>query len=118
MRTRNKIVSKLKSRSGESIGEVLIALLVAAVGLVLLAGMIASTTNLVERSRNKMGDYVAADKVVVEKSGDSGNEGTVVIRSGAQSVKLSDDRASASIPVVYYTNSSIPGQDVTSYKVK
>ena len=42
MRTRNKIVSKLKSRSGESIGEVLIALLVAAVGLVLLAGMIAS----------------------------------------------------------------------------
>ena len=118
MTTVKKIGNKLKSRSGESIAEVLIAVLVAAVGLVLLAGMIGSTTHLVKESEDLIGDYVDADRALVERSGESGLSGNVVIKSGVREVKLSDDALSASIPVVYYKNSGITTRDIISYKVK
>lgn len=118
MKTRKKILQKLRERSGESITEVLVAVLVSAVGLVLLAGMITATANLVEKSKNMMKDYVVSENTVVERYGSSGPEGTIEMKSGVQSIKLTDDHASASVKVVYFVNPGIGGVEVVSYMVK
>ena len=49
--------AKLKSRAGESLAEVLIALLVSALALVMLASMIAHAFNMITTSRDKMNAY-------------------------------------------------------------
>ena len=51
-----RIIKKVKSRAGETIAEVLVALLISSVALVMLAGMIASTTSMVTQSKSKMED--------------------------------------------------------------
>ena len=52
-----KLGMKLHSRSGETIAETLVALLIAAIALTMLAGMITATANLVKTSENKMDEY-------------------------------------------------------------
>ena len=111
-------MDRLKSRAGESISEVLIAVLVSAVGLVLLAGMISSTHHLIQSSKETIHNYAASDAALVEKDGDSGKEGTVVLKIASSSVRLTDDDHTAPISVVYYENPGIPDSDVISYKVK
>ena len=56
-RIANNIIKKLKSRSGESIGEVLVALLISGLALLMLAGAITSSSHLVETSRAKEAEY-------------------------------------------------------------
>lgn len=45
-----RALRKLRGRTGESIGETLVALLISALALVMLAGAIASATGIVTRS--------------------------------------------------------------------
>ncbi len=45
-----KMFRKLRSRSGESIGETLVALLISALALVMLAAAITSATGIINRS--------------------------------------------------------------------
>ena len=52
-----KLGMKLHSRSGETIAETLVALLIAAIALTMLAGMITATTNMVKTSEDKMDEY-------------------------------------------------------------
>ena len=58
----DRIMKKINSQAGETIAEVLVALLISSVALVMLAGMIASTTNLVTRSKSKMEAYYKANE--------------------------------------------------------
>ena len=51
------IRKKLKSTAGESLAEVLIALLISALALVMLAEMINASANMIMRSRKTMEDY-------------------------------------------------------------
>ncbi len=110
--------ARLKSRAGESISEVLIAVLVSAVGLVLLAGMITSASHLIQSSKEKIHTYADGDRTLVEKADGSVKEGTVVLKTSSGNVKLTDDEHSAPVSVVYYENPDAPGGDVISYKVK
>ena len=57
-----RIIKKVKSRAGETIAEVLVALLISSVALVMLAGMIASTTSMVTQSKSKMEKYYEANE--------------------------------------------------------
>ena len=59
-----RIITKVKSRAGETIAEVLVALLISSVALVMLAGMIASTTSMVTQSKSKMEDYYEANETL------------------------------------------------------
>ena len=56
---KRRIRKKLKSQAGESIGEVLIALLISSLALVMLASMISATNNMVKNSDTAMKDYYA-----------------------------------------------------------
>ena len=113
----SRLTKRLRARAGESITEVLIALLVSAVGLMLLAGLIVSTAHLIEKSRSTMHEYVSSDLALMEK-GASTMSGTLVMKCGTESVKLTDDDLFAAVEVVYYSNPNSPDLDVVSYRVK
>lgn len=70
------IKKKLKNHSGESIGETLVALLIAAFALVMLAGAISSAGSIVTTSRNKLKEYYG-DSTTSKETG----SGTVTISS-------------------------------------
>ena len=52
-----RFFKKLKSRAGESIAEVLIALLVSSIGLVMLASMISTSGSIIKKSRDALEHY-------------------------------------------------------------
>ena len=52
-----KMLKKLRSTAGESIGETLIALLISALALGMLAGAVSSASNIITRSNDAMNDY-------------------------------------------------------------
>ena len=81
---------KIKGRSGDSLAEVLIALLISAVALVMLASMITSSTSMIDSSKKKMNSYYDAAGSLAELSG-SGVNGTVTITGGGLSESFSVD---------------------------
>ena len=71
MPKRSMILRRLRSKAGESITEVLVALMISALGLMLLAGMITASSNMITKSRDKITDYVAGEVSMIEKEGGS-----------------------------------------------
>ncbi len=68
---KTKLINRLRSKSGESIAEVLVALLIAALSLTMLAVMISSTVRMVETGKAKMTDYYDANaKIELQKEPD------------------------------------------------
>ena len=57
-----KIRKLLRSKKGETIAEVLIALLLSSLALVMLASMISATNNMVGKSEKKMEDYYSQNE--------------------------------------------------------
>ena len=104
-------LKKLKSRAGESLGEVLISVLNAALAMALLAGMIASTVNLVKKSKDAFtnGGYVTAENALASRSGTPGGSGTMTFTYGSGV----GDKTSYSVG--YYTQ-TIGGKTVVSYR--
>lgn len=108
---------KLKNKSGESISEVLVALLISALAIVLLASMIAASTNMVMKSKAKFKEYADAENAIVERNG-SDVSGTVqIVDSNDNPISLTDG-AGTGIQVAYFTNDESVRHTVRSYKVK
>ena len=55
---------KIKNNSGESIAETLVAVLIAAFALLMLAGTVNTSTNLITRIQNKLEAYYKADNSI------------------------------------------------------
>lgn len=108
----NKLFAKLNSRTGETIAETLVALLISALALIMLAGAISTTSRIVTESENKMQEYYTANNGLAEPSGNDGsltiadNEGKGVILFG----KTSD------IDIAYSKNDVFSGHPVVAYK--
>ena len=98
-------MNKLQSRVGETLAEVLIALLVSTLALMILAGMISSTTNVVKASEQKMDEYYAENRKLEDFSG--GGSATVTITIGTHAVE---------VPVVYEQNDKLGNRIVTAYR--
>ena len=64
----NKIVKKMTSQAGESIGETLVALLISALALVMLAGAVSSGMRIVTNSKEKMDIYYQVNNAVAERA--------------------------------------------------
>ena len=109
-----KLKIKLNSKSGESITEVLVALLISSLGLLLLAGMITSTNRIVSRSKEATKQYVQQTNALVEQSGTGSGSGSVTF-SGGGLTKLTYNSGD-SISVTYYTNDQSGSNAVTAYK--
>lgn len=65
-----KMKARLRDDRGESLAEVLIALLVSSLALVMLALMVQSTNAMVQMSKDSMHRYMKANNGVVEKTGE------------------------------------------------
>lgn len=98
-----RIVKKIKNNKGESIAETLIALLVSALGIMLLAGMIQTSSKLITNSNDRISKYVEQENAIVEYSG-TPTSGTISLSPSnnlTAAVKINSEESS-SVSVDYY----------------
>ena len=97
-----RIGAKLRKRGGESITEVLVAVLISAVALTMLASMIAASTTMIQRSRSQMEKYYEGNRALDLRQDSSGTPG--------YSVAIGD----VSIPV-YIIENTLGGTKVYAF---
>lgn len=68
-RLKKRITAKLKGNAGESLAEVLISLLIAALALTMLASVISTSAKIITKSKATMKDYYDASDELVEGAG-------------------------------------------------
>ena len=113
---RKLLKEKLNSRKGESIGEVLVALLISALALVMLASMITASTRMIQSSRDKLNEYYLANNTLTDRPETGSGSGTVTIKEGGAVVKLDVGSTDGTISVKYYKNDKAPANtQVVSY---
>ena len=104
----NKILLKIKSNSGESIAETLVAVLIAAVGLLMLAGTINTASNLITKSQNTLNTYYKANnRIETRTTGDKvtkaeGTDGSLLVETLS-----SETLSSETIKVTLYDNAAL-----------
>ncbi len=99
---------KWKSRSGESITEVLVALLISAVALVMLASMITASSRLITQSKDRMESYYKNSNSLA----DHGETGGGTVSTGVvRLTKAGEGESTVTVQewddVNYATNSSV-----------
>lgn len=99
---------KLRSNVGETIGETLVGLLIAAFALLMLAGAISATANMIKTSDNKLKEYYQKDKVLAEKPDD--NDGTLEV-----TIYEDSDTIQAQKGIPYFKNGSFGSAEVIAY---
>lgn len=95
---------KLKSSAGETISEVLIALLISSLGLVMLASMITAASNAVSTSRKTLEAYY-------NDSTPEGDKLTVTLQEGS----TSGFPGTASNYTLTYVEKKLTGKDIVYY---
>ena len=105
----SSIRRKLRSNRGETIGETLVALLISALALVMLAGAISSTANMINTSDKKMGLYYSKDAALVEHSGGDPSGNMVVTIQSDSDANIKND--------YFDTNKAFETKPVVAYKV-
>ena len=103
-----KTAKKLKSDLGDSIAEVLIALLISSVALVMLASMISSSTSMIDSSKKNISDYYIATNSLTGSAAPS--------YSGTARLVSSDSTVITSVSVNYYVNDNINNHPVVTFE--
>lgn len=116
---RKRITEKLSNCRGDSIAEVLVALLISAVALVMLASMISSSSRLILQSKEKMTRYDKANNALAEMSGAGESKNLTVTDitdpSDTKEINMEPGAVSA-ISVNVYENEGYRGNKVIAYK--
>lgn len=101
--------ARARSRRGESIVEVLIALLVGALAILMLASMTTAATNAIKSSQSRIDEYAHEENRLAEMSDE---------KDGEIDVELTRELfggGEARIPVQYYVN-TMGKETIVSYK--
>ena len=96
---RQNIKKKLRGSAGETITETLVALLVAALALVMLAGALTTAFRLITKSTGDLKTYYSEVNSVVNMT--NKKDGSVTIESESGDLKISQ-------PISYSTSSKYP----------
>ena len=120
-RLKARIAAKLKGNGGESLAEVLISLLIAALAMTMLAYAISSTSRIITKSKEKMEKYYQANDVVTEQT--SGGTGPVEFSLTAAGGDSGETPPSVNLmdtqQVMLFTNDEAGDKNrVVSYKYK
>lgn len=75
-----RIQTKLASNKGETLAETLVAVLISAVGLLLLSGMIMAATRIVDSGQQKMKTYYDGMTVMEQKSTPATEENHLIVK--------------------------------------
>lgn len=105
-----KILKKIKRKDGETLVETLVALLIAAIGLTILASMITTTSRLVKTSKDKMDTYYSKNIALDNPSGTGTSKKVTVEFSGAGSPSVSETEY-----VSLFTNGTFSGDEKSVY---
>lgn len=105
MKTKQK--KRLRSQAGETIAEVLIALLISVLALTMLAMMISSTVGLVNASKEKMNDYYTGNAVLEMQTASAG---TVEVK-----IEAEDRKVNITMPSVNLFENTVFNKTVYAY---
>jgi hypothetical protein len=115
MTIKKRIAARLKDKKGETLMELLFAMLISSLGMIILAGMIVASTNIIKRGNEVLKSYVTEEnKIVAQDTVKETGEATFKI-SGTER-KLTDYDNSYQVSVSYYENNKIGGKKVVTYK--
>ena len=104
---KKQLKAKLRSRSGETIAETLIALLISALALVMLAGAVDAAARIIMKSEAKMQAYYQANNDLAEP-GEGGTDASISFyNADNKPVKLDPTGSDDGIPVQYKKNDII-----------
>ena len=112
---------------GETITEVLVAMVIAGLALLMLATAIAAATNIISNSRQSMETYYKASNGLAEYS-EQASAGGVTKMSGSVTVKVSGDTGTGatislggdggtSVPITVYVSGADSNSPAASYVV-
>ncbi len=108
----NRAARKLKNRSGETIAEVLVGVLIAAIAMTLLAGMVTAASSMIDSGKKRMTEYYNANSGFAEKDPSGATDSTAEVRKSDNtdySIAGED-----SILISYYENTAV-GDTVIAY---
>ena len=107
---------KLKGTAGESLAEVLIALLIAALALTMLASVITTAARIITQSKQKMSEYYTKNDTIALRSasGDDLGEWTVTVKDASDS-SVNLVSGVSSIAVEYYVNDTLSNLPVVAF---
>ena len=91
MNMSTKLKKRLRSQAGETIAEVLVAMLISVLALTMLAVMISSTLSMVNKSKLKMNDYYDANRILEMQPDSSDNENVTVSTDKKISIQSAED---------------------------
>ncbi len=91
-----RMMNKIKSKSGETIAEVLVACLIAAMGLLLLAVMVTTSQRLIEKSENLYKENIKQSNQI--------ELGTTPDSNAGFQVEIKGSRVDQTIDVQVYRN--------------
>ncbi len=122
-KSRKSAKLKILSRRGETLTEVLVALLIACLSMSMLAGMIQASIKIINSADGKMEDYYeAGNRLASKELPDDDIGGTVSFSyedASGSSIPIKLLPAENSIAVDYYTNSVLgETKKVVSYERK
>lgn len=115
MTIKKRIAARLKDKKGETLMELLFAMLISSLGMIILAGMIVASTNIIKRGNEVLKSYVTEEnKIVAQDTVKETGEATFNIDGTER--KLTDYDNSKQVSVSYYVNDKIGGKKVVTYK--
>ena len=117
---KRKILKKISSQSGETIAETLVALLIASLALMMLAGAVSSAMNVVTKSKEAVNEYYTVNNAVVARETAKPTGLNVNETTGKFTDKLNITipgllPSSTPIEVTYWKNEQISGTPVIAY---
>lgn len=110
-----KALQKLKSRAGESLGEVMIAVLVAAIGITLLATMISAGSKVTADNGRRDDKYYGGNNLLEMGIADSGWDVTSGSGTVTVTVKDSNGVMENSMSATYYMHEAA-GRKIVAYR--
>ena len=105
-----QISARLKGTRGETIAEVLIALLISSMGMLMLAGMIFASGRIITKSRESMESYIAAENDLSARDG--AESGTISFSISGDVSSLTDNQNNN----VTYFKKEVGNKTIISYK--
>lgn len=105
---------RLKQNTGETIAELLIAVVISTLGLMLLAGMINAASSMLGSGQRTEERYIRGENALAGRTASAfAGSGSVTFAYGGSAVSITS--GTSSVPVSYYSNGAMEGNPVIAY---
>ena len=113
-----RMIRKLRSRRGESLTEVLVATLIAAVALTMLASMVTTGSRLVSQSRDRLTEYYEAGNALAAQEPLAEDPPTIelLVKNGNAQVRLK--AGETGLEAYVFVNDTLSSEGVAAYRWK